>query len=194
MITWMMKPSDEAQDATEKRVDVMSYPLSNSEIQNMGAYTLNRPPKDGECMSAKDEKWKQYKAYFVRDWPLGDEVYGRQQIWRHAEHPKNWHRNFWHELEKLERSIRWNGLQNPLLVSWRNNQFNLHPGKCRAFCLINMGIHTAPAIVTWHEGNKPAEIEAEYEIRSVEQLQAHFCGDIAPEMTRRGIRTPKLRD
>jgi hypothetical protein len=166
---------------------------SNQAIMQLGAYALDRPPREGEGLSAKDEHWKRYKAYFVRDWPIGDEAYGRPQLWRHAEHPNNWSPNFWRMLDKLEGNIRSNGLENPVLVTWRNQHFNLHPGKCRVWALRNLGINTVPAIVVWYDGNKPADIAAEYEICSAAQLNDHFVGDIAPEMCRRGIRTPKKR-
>ena len=167
--------------------------LTNHAIMTCGAYALDRPPREGEGLSAKDEKWKQYEAFFVRDWPLADEAHGIPQIWKHCEHPSAWSSNFWAILTKLEGNIRSQGLLNPVLVSYRNQQFHLHPGKCRAWALKNLGIDTVPAIVVWHKSTKQPNITAEYEIRSVEQLKEHFKGDIAPEMTRRGIRTPKRR-
>lgn len=167
--------------------------LDNNAILNHGAYALNRPPRPGEGLSAKDELWKRYEAYYIRYWPIADEVGGVQQIWRHSEHPSVWSTNFWHFVTKLEGNIRSQGLKNPVLVHFRNGHYHLHPGKCRAFALKNLGIDHIPAIVCWNNQPKPPDIEAEYEIRSVEQLSAHFQGDIAPEMTRKGIRTPKIR-
>ena len=167
--------------------------LTNQEIMSTKAYALNRPPRAGEGMSHKDELWKRYEAWFVRDWPIADEVNGQAQIWRHSEHPSVWSPNFWRVLTKLEGNIRSQGLQNPVLVTWRNGSYHLHPGKCRVFALKNLGIDTVPAIVCWYHSQKPAKMAAEYEIVSPEQLREHFVGDIAPEMTRRGIRTPKLR-
>jgi hypothetical protein len=167
--------------------------LFNADIMAVGAYALYRPPREGEGMSAKDELWKTYSAHFVRDWPIGDEAYGLPQVWRHAEHPNNWTPNFWRFIDKLEGNIRANGLQNPVLVTWRNGRFNLHPGKCRVWCLRNLGINTVPAILVWYGDNLPVRIDTEYEIRSAAQLSEHFEGDIAPEMCRRGIRTPKKR-
>jgi hypothetical protein len=167
--------------------------LTNDQILTSGAYALDRPPREGEGLAPKDELWKRYEAHFVRDWPIADEVVGVPQIWRHSEHPSVWSPNFWAELTKLEGNLRSQGLINPVLVTWKNGHFHLHPGKCRVFALKNLGIDTVPAIVTWHGRTKHPNITAEYEIRSAEQLKEHFKGDIAPEMTRRGIRTPKIR-
>jgi hypothetical protein len=167
--------------------------LTNQEITSSGAYAIDRPPREGEGMAPKDELWKTFQAFFVRDWPLADEVAGNTQIWRHVEHPSRWTPNFWAELTKLEGNIRSQGLLNPALVTWKNGCFHLHPGKCRAFALKNLGIDTIPAIVVWYQRTPHPIITAEYEIRSAEQLKEHFQGDIAPEMTRRGIRTPKKR-
>ena len=159
----------------------------------MKAYSLDRPPREGEGMSAKDEKWKSYSAWFVPMWPLADEAFGEQQIWTHVDPPEKWTKNFWRMLEKLKGNIRAQGLLNPVLVYHKNGQYVLHPGKCRAWALKMLGIHYAPAIVCYFDRDKPKIVPAAYEIRSAAQLNEHFRGDIAPEMTRRGIRTPKMR-
>ena len=176
-------------------VDVVRYSLvlTNQKIMSTKAYALDLPPKEGEGLSAKDELWKRYEAWFIRDWPLADTVNDQAQIWTHVQPPADWSPEFWATLGAVQNSIRKVGLLNPVLVTWKNGSYHLHPGKCRAWALKNLGIDTIPAIVCWYHGQKPAKMAAEYEIRSAEQLKRHFVGDIAPEMTRRGIRTPKKR-
>lgn len=96
-------------------------------------------------------------------------------------------------ITKIACNITEHGLQNPVLITRRGDgPWQLHPGKCRSAALLQLGIEIIPAIVVDHR-KLPLPEEAAYEITSPEQFSMHFTGDIAPEFTYRGVRTPKKR-
>ena len=117
------------------------------------------------------------------------EINGVPYIWQHID-PED--RRLKGEIERLEQNIASRGLRNPVLVVRKNGVWHLHPGKCRAQAVKNLGIPVIPAIFVVMRPNI-AIPEGMHEIRSAEQVKELFEGDIAPEVTHRGIRTPKSR-
>ena len=50
-------------------------------------------------------------------------------------------------IDSIKESILVEGLHNPLVVTIKDGQQRLHPGKCRAKALYELGARTAPAVV-----------------------------------------------
>ena len=96
-------------------------------------------------------------------------------------------------IDKIACNITEHGLQNPVIISRKGDgDWQLHPGKCRSAALLQLGIQVIPAVVVDYR-KAPVPEWAAYEITAPEQFKMHFTGDIEPEFTYRGARTPKKR-
>lgn len=161
--------------------------LSVDQILQSGAYALNVPPK-GEPFSDRKHQ-KRYLAWF-------DPKYDYNRAYHvHAQPERQWGRNFQQELDALLCDICRSGLRNPVLATHRGNSDDgwvLHPGKCRTWAIKQLGIEYIPAICV--DYRPTAEIpDGCYEIIGIEHLRAHFCKDVAPEMTHKVLRIPRRR-
>ena len=100
-------------------------------------------------------------------------------------------------IEHIRKSIAADGLQNPLLVTRKaGTGWIIHPGKCRAKALKQLGYDTAPAIVVDymnpHLGANEVPEGCIY-LYSPEQVANYLSGDCVVEMSHRWLTVKKKR-
>ena len=161
------------------------------DVTGTGAYTRKcRQPDSSDVMRRANGTpvSKRYVAWFDPAFEFQrSEINGTAFIWHHMD-PENPSTEW--EISQLEHNIQEEGLRNPVLISCRNEVWTLHPGKCRAQALKRLKIAIIPAVFAdYRPGAKVPD--GMTEIRSINQLLPLFEGNIVPEMTPKGIRTPK---
>lgn len=172
----------------------MMHQLSNMEIYNTGAYKRRcRDPLATDVMyrdSGIAQVRPNWIAWYDPAFEFQRETFqGKPYIYTHCDPDDGALKS---EIEMLSRNIRSRGLLNPVLISCRQSVWQLHPGKCRAAACKLLGLTKIPALfVDYTAGARIPE--GFTEIRSLEQVEQLFTGDIAPEVRARGIRTPKRR-
>jgi len=131
--------------------------------------------------------WNQrrYTAWFNPEYRIEDADYS------HADYDERLE----HLVEGLRRDIEQNGMQNPLLVTRKGDKWIIHPGKCRAKALVQLGETHAPAVVVDYNrvGDASSIPEGCEFLDSVERVQELFTGDCVVEMSHRWLTVKKLR-
>ena len=163
--------------------------LSNEEILNSRAYTLDHYPNLFDPYQDRKGRSLSYTAWYDPHFPLQGEYCGQNVI---REHCVPITKKVSEEIEALSCHIRSKGLLNPVIVTQKMGMWHLHPGKCRTAALKMLGIDSIPAICVSYDQKEVPE-EAKYEIDRPDQFFAHFTGDLMPEFTYRAIRSPRVR-
>ena len=98
-------------------------------------------------------------------------------------------------IAELKEDIRVNGLQNPLLVTIKDNGAVIHPGKCRSKALLALGRRYAPAVVVDFRGvyGPSAIADGCTFLSDPEHVASYFAGDCQVEMSHRGLTVKKAR-
>lgn len=101
-----------------------------------------------------------------------------------------------HYVEQLKEDISKHGMHNPLLVTRKNGKWIIHPGKCRAKALLQLGYTHAPAVVVDYDavyGSDRIPAGGTF-LDNLEDTQALFSGDCRVEMSHRWLTVKKARD
>ena len=89
-------------------------------------------------------------------------------------------------IAKIKESIRAEGMHNPLWITvyGNNERFVVHPGKCRANALRQLGHTTAPSIIYYPWGGRGVE-GSELLPSDLGVVQSYFTGDCKVHMNKR---------
>jgi len=99
-------------------------------------------------------------------------------------------------IEVLKTSILSEGLLNPLLVTIKDGRTTIHPGKCRARALLELGWEYAPAVVV--DFSRVVDASSLDKtcvfLDDKDDVASLFTGDCAVEMSYKGLVVKKLRE
>jgi ParB-like chromosome segregation protein Spo0J len=98
-------------------------------------------------------------------------------------------------IDGLKESILVEGLHNPLLVSIREDGPHIHPGKCRAKALLELGWTHAPAVVVDYRRVVDADAieQPSVFLEDIEEVAKLFSGDCVVQMCHRWLTIKKTR-
>jgi len=99
-------------------------------------------------------------------------------------------------IKEIKHSILAEGLLNPLLVTIRPEGATIHPGKCRAKALLELGWEYAPAVVVDFTRVVDASSLGKWCVflDDKEAISSLFTGDCVVEMSYKGLVVKKLRE
>ena len=99
-------------------------------------------------------------------------------------------------IEEIKDSILVEGLHNPLCVTIKDGKARVHPGKCRAMALLELGWEEAPAIVVNYDAimEKEQIEQPSIFLDDPEQAQSFFSGDCVVEMSHRFFTVKKRKE
>ena len=98
-------------------------------------------------------------------------------------------------IQELKRDILANGLLNPLLVTIKDGRTTIHPGKCRARALLELGWEYAPAVVVDFSRvvDSTSLDKTCVFLDDPDHVASLFTGDCAVEMSYKGLVVKKKR-
>lgn len=136
-------------------------------------------------MSVKYWNQRRYTAWYTPQFRIRDATY------EHSDPSGKHLRPF---IDSLKESILVEGLKNPLLVTVTNEHTTIHPGKCRAKALLELGWEYAPAVVVDYRRvvGPDALDDGCIFLDNPEHVKQYFRDDCVVEMSHRWLTIKKL--